>query len=42
MIYVVRGLEMRERIAALPSGLRRAWAEVHEAYRAFFGGLEYE
>ncbi len=42
LLYVVRGLEMKDRIAELPPGLRAPWEKVYEAYRGFFGGVEYE
>ncbi len=42
LLYVVRGLEMKDRIAELPPGLRTPWEKVYEAYRGFFGGVEYE
>jgi hypothetical protein len=42
LLYVARGLEMKDRIAELPPGLRAPWEKVYEAYRELFGGVEYE
>ena len=42
LLYVVRGVEMKDRIAELPRGLRGPWEKVYNAYRGFFGGVEYE
>jgi hypothetical protein len=42
LLYVARGLEMKERIAELTPGLRQPWEKVYEAYRALFGGVEYQ
>ena len=42
LLYVVRGLEMKDRIAELPGRLREPWEKVYEAYRGLFGGVEYE
>ena len=42
LLYVARGLEMKDRIAELRGALRGPWEKLYEAYRGLFGGVEYE
>lgn len=42
MIYASCGAALRERIAELPEGPRRAWEDVYDCFRTSFSGAEYE